>query len=125
MTGKRDWIFVTGLTLHAHHGVKEHEASDGQTFLIDLELDVDLAEASRSDKLASTADYEHVVERTRAVFCGQRFRLVEAAAGAVARAILDHFPPVAAVRVTVHKPNAPIDATFADVGVSILRERNH
>lgn len=124
MTAKRDWIFVTGLTLHAYHGVKEHEAADGQTFLIDIELDVDLVEASQSDKLATTVDYEQVVEHTRSVFCGQRFRLVEAAAGAIARMILEHFPTVAAVRVTVHKPSAPIDATFADVGVSILRERN-
>jgi len=124
VTGMRDWIFVTGLALHAYHGVKEHEASDGQIFLIDLALDVDLAEASQSDKLVSTVDYEQVVEYTRAVFCDQRFRLVEAAAGAVARAILDHFPPVAAVRVTVHKPHAPIDATFSDIGVSIFRERH-
>lgn len=120
----RDWIFVTGLTLHAYHGVKDHEASDGQTFLIDLVLDVDLAAASQSDSLAATADYERVVEQTRAVFCGQRFLLVEAAAGAVARAILEQFPTIAAIRVTVHKPNAPIDAIFADVGVSILRERD-
>lgn len=124
MTGPRDWIFVSGLTLHAYHGVKEHEGSVGQTFLIDLAIDIDLAEASRSDRLTSTVDYEQVVEHTRAAFCGRRFRLVEAAAGAVAHAILDHFPPVAAVRVTVHKPHAPIAATFADIGVSILRKRH-
>jgi dihydroneopterin aldolase len=124
VTAKRDWVFVTGLTLHAYHGVKEHEASDGQTFLIDLELEVDLAEASISDKLATTVDYEQVVEHARMIFCGQRFRLVEAAAGAIARGILDHFARVAAIRVTVHKPSAPIDATFADVGVSILRNRH-
>ncbi|MEZ5788581.1 MAG: dihydroneopterin aldolase [Xanthobacteraceae bacterium] len=124
MNGGSDWIFVSGLALHAYHGVKEHEGSVGQTFLIDLAIDIDLAEASQSDKLTHSVDYEQVVDQTRAAFCSQRFRLVEAAAGAVARAILDHFPPVAAVRVTVHKPHAPIAATFADIGVSILRKRH-
>jgi dihydroneopterin aldolase len=57
-------------------------------------------------------------------FCADRFRLVEAAAGAVAAAILARFPRIARVRVTVHKPHAPIAATFTDVGVSIVRERH-
>ena len=31
-----DRIFITGLMLHAHHGVMPHEAKVGQTFSIDL-----------------------------------------------------------------------------------------
>ena len=61
-------------------------------------------------------------------FCERRYRLVEAAAGAVADAILDRFAPVSAVLVTLHKPHAPIAATFADVGVTLHRarpSRNH
>jgi dihydroneopterin aldolase len=30
---------------------------------------------------------------------------------------------VLAIRVTIHKPHAPIAATFEDVGVAILRKR--
>ena len=56
-------------------------------------------------------------------FCTRRYRLVEAAAGAVATAVLNRFPQVQSVRVTVHKPHAPIAATFADVGVSVTRIR--
>jgi 7,8-dihydroneopterin aldolase/epimerase/oxygenase len=37
--------------------------------------------------------------------------------------VLDRFPQVAAVRVTIHKPHAPIAATFDDVGVAIERTR--
>ncbi len=85
-----------------------------------------MAEASVSDKLAHTVGYDQVVEVARATFCGQRYRLVEAAAGAVADAVLDQFRQVAGIRVTVHKPHAPIAATFADVGVTIARQRrNH
>jgi dihydroneopterin aldolase len=118
-----DAVFVTGLALHAYHGVMQHEAKVGQTFKLDLVLDVDLAAASRSDKLAHTVGYDQVVEVASRAFCARRYRLVEAAAGAVAEATLERFPQVLRVRVTVHKPHAPIAATFAGVGVTIVRDR--
>ena len=114
-----DAVFVTGLSLHAYHGVMQHEGRVGQTFSLDLVLDTDLTEASRSDKLADTVGYDQVVEIASKAFGARRYRLVEAAAGAV----LERLPRVARVRVTVHKPHAPIAATFADVGVTIVRAR--
>jgi dihydroneopterin aldolase len=119
-----DSVHVSGLALHAFHGVMEHEATVGQTFYIDLVLDIDLAQASRSDKIADTVGYHHVVDVASRVFCAQRYRLVEAAAGAIAEAVLSAFPAVTSVRVTVHKPHAPIAATFSDVGVTIHRKRS-
>jgi 7,8-dihydroneopterin aldolase/epimerase/oxygenase len=119
-----DAVFVSGLSLHAYHGVMQHEAKVGQTFKLDLVLDIDLAAASRSDKLADTVGYDQVVEVASRTFCSKRYRLVEAAAGAVADAILARFAEVTAVRVTVHKPHAPIAATFGDVGVTIARARH-
>jgi dihydroneopterin aldolase len=121
--GEADQVFVRGLSLHAYHGVMQHEAKVGQSFKLDLALDIDLTGASRSDKLADTVGYDQVVEAASRAFCARRYRLVEAAAGAVADAVLARFPQVAAVRVTVHKPHAPIAAAFADVGVSIRRRR--
>jgi 7,8-dihydroneopterin aldolase/epimerase/oxygenase len=118
-----DAVFVSGLALHAYHGVMQHEAKIGQTFTLDLELEIDLSEASRSDRIAHTVGYDQVVAVASQAFCSRRYRLVEAAAGAVAKAVLDTFVAVASVRVTVHKPHAPIAATFADVGVSIMRAR--
>jgi dihydroneopterin aldolase len=118
-----DAVFISGLALHAYHGVMQHEAKVGQTFTLDLMLDIDLTEASCSDKLAHTVGYDEVVAIATRAFCARRYRLVEAAAGAVAEAVLGRFPSVASVRVTVHKPHAPIAATFADVGVSIVRAR--
>jgi 7,8-dihydroneopterin aldolase/epimerase/oxygenase len=119
-----DTVFVSGLALHAYHGVMQHEAEVGQTFKLDLVLDIDLTAASHSDKLADTVGYDQVVDLASRVFCARRYRLVEAAAGAVADAVLEGFPKVTAVRVTVHKPHAPIAATFADVGVTITRSRH-
>ena len=119
-----DAIFLKGLALLAYHGVMQHEAKVGQTFHVDLQLELDLANASRSDKLKDTVSYDVVIKIVAEAFCGRRYRLVEAAAGAVADAVLARCPQVRGVRVTVHKPHAPIAATFEDVGVTIERARH-
>jgi dihydroneopterin aldolase len=119
-----DSIFIKGLTLHAYHGVMSHEAKVGQTFAIDIALDIDLSDAARSDKVADTVSYDQVVTRATEAFLGHRFRLIEAAAGSVAETILSAFPRVEKVAVTIHKPHAPVAATFSDVGVRIVRARS-
>jgi dihydroneopterin aldolase len=119
-----DTIFVSGLLIHAHHGVMAHEAKVGQRFVIDLELSIDLATASRSDKLSDTVDYGAIVDTATQVFTQQNYRLVEAAGGAVADAILAKFPRVDAVRITVRKPHAPIAAIFGDAGATVTRRRH-
>jgi dihydroneopterin aldolase len=118
-----DVMFVSGLVIHAHHGVMEHESRVGQGFVLDLELSLDLGDAARSDKLADTVSYAAIVETASRAFTARSHKLVEAAAGVVADAILATFPRVAAVKVTVHKPHAPIAATFTDVGVMLVRSR--
>jgi dihydroneopterin aldolase len=118
-----DAVFVSGLALHAYHGVMQHEAKVGQTFTLDLVVDIDLSHASRSDKLADTVGYDQVIEIASRAFCARRYKLVETAAGAVAEALLDRFRHIRSVRVTVHKPHAPIAARFADVGVTLVRTR--
>jgi 7,8-dihydroneopterin aldolase/epimerase/oxygenase len=118
-----DSIFITGLALHAFHGVMPHEGKVGQSFKLDIQLDIDLTEASRSDRLAHTVSYGTVAAIASEVFCADRYRLIEAAAGAVIDTLLRKFPAVQRVRITVHKPHAPIAATFDDVGVVITRAR--
>ena len=75
-----DRIFIKGLTLHAYHGVMSHEAKVGQTFGIDIELDIDLSGAARSDKVADTVSYDQVVTRATEVQQRHVERLRERAA---------------------------------------------
>jgi len=73
-----DRIFVKDLALHAYHGVMPHEAKVGQTFIIDLDLEIDLSAAARSDKVVDTVSYDKVVDCVSKAFCAQRLRLIEA-----------------------------------------------
>jgi len=118
-----DNVFINGLVLHAYHGVMPHEGKVGQPFILDLVLDIDLTEAARSDKLAHTVSYDAVVNVVGKTFTAKRYRLLEAAAGAAADDVLQSFPPVESVRITVRKPHAPVAAVFTDVGVSLFRTR--
>ena len=119
-----DRIFIKGLALQANHGVMAHEAKVGQTFTLDLDLEIDLSAAARSDKVMDTVSYDKVVDCASEAFCTPRYRLIEAAAGRVADSILAAFPRVRSVRITIHKPHAPISATFSDVGVTLVRSRH-
>jgi len=73
--------------------------------------------------LKHTISYDSMVQAASEAFCARRYRLVEAAAGAVAEAVLERFAQAHRIRVTVHKPHAPIAATFEDVGVVVERVR--
>ena len=118
-----DTIFITGIVIHARHGVMDHESEVGQRFVIDLELSIDLSESAHTDRLSDTVSYASVVETATAAFTNTHYKLLERAAGAVSDAIFAAFPRVHAVKVTVHKPHAPIAEIFEDVGVVLIRKR--
>lgn len=117
-----DRIELRGLRIRGHHGVFEHERTDGQDFVVDVVLDVDTSSAARSDDLADTVDYGVLAHRIAGIVGGDPVNLLETLAQRIATACLDD-PRVAAVDVRVHKPGAPIPLQFDDVVVAIRRAR--
>ncbi len=117
-----DEIVLTGLTVFGRHGVFDHERENGQDFVIDLRLLLELADAAASDDVADTVHYGELAERVAAVVSGDPVDLIETLAQRIADVVLDD-ERVQQVEVTVHKPHAPIPLTFADVAVTIRRTR--
>lgn len=117
-----DTISLTGLRADGHHGVFEHERRDGQIFVIDVTVAVDLDAASTSDDLEKTVHYGQLAEQVVAAVERDPVDLIETVAERVAAVALG-FAAANAVRVTVHKPDAPIAVPFADVAVTIVRRR--
>lgn len=117
-----DRIRLTGLRVRGHHGVFEHERRDGQDFVVDLTVWVDLAPAAETDDLADTVDYGELARRAAAIVGGPPRDLIEKVAGEIADDVLRD-ERVAAVEVTLHKPQAPIPLAFDDVAVLIHRSR--
>ena len=116
-----DELALTGLECWGHHGVFEHERRDGQPFVIDLVLGIDTAPAAASDDLQDTVDYGSLVTSVKAAVEKDPVDLIETLAQRIADVCLlgDR---VEWARVTVHKPDAPIDATFSDVALTITRK---
>lgn len=116
----RDRITLTGLEVFAHHGVFDFEREAGQRFLIDAELSLDLSSAAADDALEQTVHYGELAEALIAAVSGDPVDLIETVAERSAAVALS-FPGVAEARITVHKPEAPIEATFSDVSVTVVR----
>jgi dihydroneopterin aldolase len=117
-----DRLVVRGLAFTGHHGVFEHERREGQPFVVDLALATDTTAAARSDDLADTVDYGVLADEVRAVVEGEPVDLIETLADRIAGVCLRH-AGVLEAEVTVHKPHAPIQATFEDVALTITRTR--
>jgi dihydroneopterin aldolase len=115
-----DRITLSGLVLFGHHGVFAHEKREGQEFVVDITLWLDLSAAVSSDDLMTTVDYGELAQIASDIVTGTGRDLIEAVAGDIADTIMRTYP-VHAAEVTVHKPSAPIPLTFADVAVTIRR----
>jgi 7,8-dihydroneopterin aldolase/epimerase/oxygenase len=118
-----DSIAITGIEVFAYHGVLPEEKKTGQSFLIDVELSMDLAPAGASDSLAETVDYGLLAQRIHDVVASERWDLIERVAARVAETVLED-TRVGAVVATVHKPAAPITVGFSDVSVTVRRGRS-
>lgn len=117
-----DELAITGVECFGHHGVFDFERRDGQVYVIDLTLGIDTRPAAASDDLHDTAHYGTLVEAVKAAVERDPVDLIETLAQRVADVcLLEH--RVEWCRVTVHKPDAPIDATFSDVALTITRKR--
>jgi dihydroneopterin aldolase len=117
-----DRITLTGLRVRGRHGVFEHERRDGQDFLLDATVWLDLSRAAASDDLTDTMHYGELAEMAAAIIAGPPYNLIEALAGRIADQVMTD-GRVQAVEVTMHKPSAPIPLTFADVSVTVRRSR--
>ena len=115
-----DSITLTGLRVRAHHGVYDFERENGQDFVIDLTVGIDLRRAAQSDDVATTIHYGELAERVAAAVASDPVDLIETVAERIATLVLS-YPAAEHVTVTVHKPDAPISVPFGDVAVTIVR----
>ncbi|WP_116412543.1 dihydroneopterin aldolase [Subtercola boreus] len=122
MPDELDSLTVTGLTVQANHGVYEHERRDGQPFVIDLTVWLDTTSAAASDDLDQTLNYGVLAKQVHDAVAADPVDLIETLAERVAGIALAS-PVANRVRVTVHKPEAPITVPFADVSITITRSR--
>ena len=117
-----DELSVTGIECYGYHGVLEHERREGQVFVVDLTLGLDSTPAATSDDLRDTVDYGSLVAAVKQAVEADPVDLIETLAQRLADLCLRD-GRVEWTRITVHKPDAPVQATFRDVTLTITRSR--
>jgi 7,8-dihydroneopterin aldolase/epimerase/oxygenase len=117
-----DRIELRGLVVRGNHGVFEHERRDGQDFVVDITVWIDLAAAAASDDLVDTLDYGALAQRAAEIVSGPPRNLIETVSAEIADAVMAD-ERIHAVEVVLHKPDAPIPLTFKDVAVVARRSR--
>jgi dihydroneopterin aldolase len=117
-----DTITIAGLRVRGHHGVYDFERRDGQDFVVDAVLELDLSPAAASDDVADTVHYGELAEALAAVVGGEPVNLLETLAQRLVDVCLGD-DRVSAATVTVHKPQAPVTVPVGDLAVTIRRVR--
>ncbi|MDO4666133.1 MAG: 2-amino-4-hydroxy-6-hydroxymethyldihydropteridine diphosphokinase [Actinomycetaceae bacterium] len=118
MSAPLDCISLTGVRAYGRHGVYDFEREEGQEFRADV--DVFGYFARGSDNLTDTLDYSVLAKQVQEILVGAPHNLIEHVAEEIAGVALGH-QVVQCVRVTVHKPDAPIEPASDDIAVTIWR----
>lgn len=118
-----DRVALRGISAFGYHGFFAHERENGQQFVVDVTCELGLAPAATSDDLAQTLDYGKLAESVVADIERDPVDLIETLAGRIAATCLSD-PRVQRVEVTVHKPQAPMPVSVADVAVTLTRSRS-
>jgi 7,8-dihydroneopterin aldolase/epimerase/oxygenase len=100
-------IVLRDIGFEGRHGATAVERRATRKFEVDVEVDVDVKAAERSDKLADTLDYSKVAEVIVGIGVGEPHRLLESLARRMVDNVRDRFPTIKGVRLELRKLNPP------------------
>jgi dihydroneopterin aldolase len=117
-----DFIEIHGIAGFGYHGLFANERENGQSFSVDVKLELVDKQASKTDSIADAVDYSQVVKIIYELITGEPVNLIERLAQLIATDLLNTFP-LESVEVVVHKANAPVGVPVGDIAVRIRRKR--
>ena len=112
-------VFVRGLEFEGNHGYTAAERRGTRRFRVNLTLELPLAAAVASDRLADTIDYWKVSEIVVAIGTRSTFKLLEALAGTIGAKIQELYPNVQ-VGIELEKLAPPCPGVPASCGVRVV-----
>ena len=104
-------VRLVNAVFYGHHGVMQEEHKVGGRYEVDVGVELDFEEAALHDDLTRTVNYEKVYEFVQKLVTENNFFLIEKLAYRIAHQVLDTYPSVEGVEVTVRKPNPPVGGT--------------
>lgn len=118
-----DRIILQGMQFYGFHGANAEEQALGQTYIVDLSVELDLSRPGQTDELEDTVSYTHLYRAVKEVVEGESKNLLEGLAHSIAAVVLERYP-VGSVEVTVKKPRPPMKGSVVEyAAVQICRTR--
>jgi dihydroneopterin aldolase len=117
-----DRILLHEMAFYAYHGLNPEEQAGGQIFVVDVAVDAELHRAGHTDEIGDSLDYRELYARVSQVMTGERYRLLEAVAEAVAHRLLE-IERVMGVTVRVRKPHVTLGGPLAYAAVEVTRRK--
>ncbi|TMI91017.1 MAG: dihydroneopterin aldolase [Bacillati bacterium ANGP1] len=117
-----DRIVLSEMAFYAYHGLNPDEQAAGQVFLVDVAVEANLHRAGHTDEIGDTLDYRDLYARVREAVTGERYRLLEAVAEAVAHRLLE-VERVEGVTVSVRKPHVKLGGPLAYAAAEVTRRK--
>jgi len=111
-------IALEGLKFHGYHGLHDTERKNGNSFIVDIELEVDFDQAAKLDNIDQTIDYEEVYRITKDQLEGSSY-LLEHIAYKIHSALKERFDNLDSVKVKVSKLNPPVGGECLKASVVI------
>ena len=115
-------VILNDIRIYAFHGCMKEEARIGSDYIVNLVVDTNMEEASRSDKLIDAVDYVKllgIVKEEMSI----RSKLLEHVAQRIIDQIMMEFAKVNAVHITVAKQNPPIKGDIREVSIRLKKQR--
>lgn len=115
---------IKNLRFPAVIGVHEWEKKYTRQFVMQIELEYDAAMAAATDEIIYAVDYTAVEAMIMRLAASRSWQLIETLVEATATMVMEEFPSVSTVAVTLEKPQAMHHSE--SVGVTTRRYRvNH
>ena len=99
-------IVVSKIGFEGRHGASAVERKSTRRFEVDVEIDIDLSAAERSDRLTDTVDFRAITEAVVTLGTGEPHHLLESLARRMVEALAVHAPQ-GRIRLELRKLSPP------------------
>ena len=115
-------VILNDIRIYAFHGCMKEEARIGSDYIVNLVIDTNMEEASRSDELKDAVDYVKLLDIVKEEM-SIRSKLLEHVAQRIIDQVIKNFARVDTVDITVAKQNPPIKGDIREVSIRLKKQR--
>ena len=111
-------IIVEGINLYCYHGCLDEEAVIGANYIVNVIMETDFTEASKTDDLSKTIDYVTVYNIVKAEMA-IRSKLIETVGQRIINHLKNEFNTLKNLEVKITKLNPPMNGNVEKVSIVI------